>query len=77
MREFRIRLEALVDGRPVDLGGQRQRALLAALVVHHGQVVSTERLVDLLWGEQAPKTATTSLQNGISQLRRDARRRRR
>ena len=72
MREFRILgpLEALVDGRPVDLGGQRQRALLAALVVHHGQVVSTERLVDLLWGENAPKTATTSLQNGISQLRR-------
>lgn len=72
MREFRILgpLEALVDGAAVDLGGHRQRALLAALLVHHGQVVATERLVDLLWGEQAPKTATTSLQNGISQLRR-------
>ena len=55
---------------PVDLGGQRQRALLAALLVHHGQVVSTDRLVDLLWGEAAPKTATTSLQNAVSQLRR-------
>ena len=54
MREFRILgpLEALLDGSPVDLGGQRQRALLAALLVHHGQVVSTDRLVDLLWGEQ-------------------------
>jgi DNA-binding SARP family transcriptional activator len=72
MREFRILgpLEALVDGAPVDLGGQRQRALLAALLVHHGQVVSTDRLVDLLWGESAPKTATTSLQNAVSQLRR-------
>jgi len=72
MREFRILgpLEALVDGSPVDLGGQRQRALLAALLVHHGQVVAIDRLVDLLWGEQAPKTATTSLQNGVSQLRR-------
>ena len=72
MREFRILgpLEALLDGSPVDLGGQRQRALLAALLVHHGQVVSTDGLVDLLWGEQAPKTATTSLQNAVSQLRR-------
>ena len=72
MREFRILgpLEALLDGRPVDLGGQRQRALLAALLVHHGQVISTDRLVDLLWGEHAPKTATTSLQNAVSQLRR-------
>ena len=73
MREFRILgpLEVLLDGRPVDLGGQRQRALLAALLVHHGQVVSTERLVDLLWGEQPPKTATTSLQNAVSQIRRE------
>jgi DNA-binding SARP family transcriptional activator len=72
MREFGILgpLEALLDGRPVDLGGQRQRALLAALLVYHGQVVPTDRLVDLLWGEQAPKTATTSLQNAVSQLRR-------
>ena len=72
MREFRILgpLEVLLDGRPVELGGQRQRALLAALLVHHGQVVSTERLVDLVWGESAPKTATTSLQNAVAQLRR-------
>src|SRR4051812_10055521 len=72
MREFRILgpLEVVVDGTPVDLGGQRQRALLAALLVHHGQVVATDRLVDLLWGADAPKTATTSLQNAVSQLRR-------
>lgn len=73
MREFRILgpLEVTVDGRAVQLGGQRQRALLAALLVHHGQVVATGRLVDLLWGENAPKTATTSLQNAVSQLRRE------
>ena len=78
MREFRILgpLEVLLDGRPVELGGLRQRALLAALLVHHGQVVSTERLVDLVWGESAPKTATTSLQNAVAQLRRAAGRRR-
>ena len=52
MREFRILgpLEVLHDGRPVELGGQRQRALLAALLLHHGQVVSTDRLVDLPLG---------------------------
>ena len=73
MREFRILgpLEVVLDGQAVQLGGQRQRALLAALLVHHGQVVSTGRLVDLLWGERAPKTATTSLQNAVSQLRRE------
>lgn len=73
MPEFRILgpLEVLLDGRAVPLGGQRQRSLLAVLLVHHGQVVPTDRLVDLLWGEQPPKTAVTSLQNGISQLRRE------
>jgi DNA-binding SARP family transcriptional activator len=73
MREFRILgpVEVLLDGRVVPLGGQRQRSLLAVLLVHHGQVVPLDRLVDLLWGDRAPKTATTSLQNGISQLRRE------
>lgn len=73
MREFRILgpLEVLLDGQAVPLGGQRRRSLLAVLLVHHGQVVPTGRLVDLLWGENAPKTAVTSLQNGISQLRRE------
>ena len=41
----------------------------AVLVVRAGQVVSTDRLLDELWGEQPPKTATTSLQNLVSQLR--------
>jgi DNA-binding SARP family transcriptional activator len=44
---------------------------LAALLVHHGEVVARERLVDLLWGENAPKNATTSLHNAVSQLRRE------
>ena len=71
--EFRIlgSLEVLGDAGPVNLGGQRQRALLTALLLEAGRVVSTERLVDQLWGEGAPKTATTSLQNSISRLRRE------
>ena len=71
--EFRILgpLEVEGDRGPVSLGGQRQRALLAALLLEAGRVVATDRLVDLLWGEQAPRTATTSLQNSISRLRRE------
>src|SRR5437870_3195055 len=71
MVQFRIlgRLELEVDGAPVELTGQRQRALLIALLLHANEVVPTERLVDELWGESAPKTATTSLHNGLSQLR--------
>ena len=41
----------------------------ALLLVHAGEVVATERLVNELWGERPPKTATTSLQNFVSQLR--------
>ena len=71
MIEFRILgpLEVVGDGAPVALGGQKQRALLGLLLMRTGEVVSTERLVDQLWGEQPPKTATTSLQNLVSQLR--------
>ena len=70
--DFRILGSLEVDGPsgPIALGGQRQRALLAALLLEVGRVVPTERLVDELWGEDPPKTATTSLQNAISRLRR-------
>jgi DNA-binding SARP family transcriptional activator len=40
------------------------------LLLEAGRVVPTDRLVDLLWGDDAPKTATTSLQNTVSRLRR-------
>ena len=57
-----------VDG-PVALGGQRQRMLLAVLLLHAGHVVPTDRLVHELWGEHPPNTAASSLQNAVSQLR--------
>jgi DNA-binding SARP family transcriptional activator len=71
MIEFRILgpLEAEREGEAVALGGQKQRALLAALLVRAGETVSTDRLVDELWGAEPPRTATTSLQNFVSQLR--------
>jgi DNA-binding SARP family transcriptional activator len=71
MLEFRILgpLEVVGESGAVSLGGQKQRALLALLLVRAGEVVATDRLVDQLWGEHPPKTATTSLQNFVSQLR--------
>ena len=71
MLEFRILgpLEVLADGVPVELGGRHQRALLTLLLLRANQAVSAERLVDQLWGDHPPRTATTSLQNTISQLR--------
>jgi DNA-binding SARP family transcriptional activator len=71
--EFRILgpLEVVGEHGSVVLGGTRQRAVLAALLLEAGRVVATDRLVDLLWGDAAPRTATTSLQNAVSRLRRE------
>ena len=71
MLEFRIlgALEVLDGEQPVPLGGRNQRALLTILLLHANEAVSTERLVNELWGEHPPRTATTSLQNTVSQLR--------
>lgn len=70
--EFRILgpLEVSNETGPVALGGPKQRGLLAILVLEAGRVVPTDRLIDLLWGEEAPKSATASLQNAIGRLRR-------
>ena len=64
-------LEIERDGRLVEVVGQRQRALLITLLLHANEVVSTDRLVDDLWHGSPPRTATTSLHNAVSQLRRE------
>ncbi len=72
MPRFRLLgpLEVLADdGEPLPLGGQKQRAVLAVLLLRAGEVVSIDFLVTALWGERPPRTATTSLQNSISALR--------
>ncbi|GGS11726.1 SARP family transcriptional regulator [Streptomyces humidus] len=56
--------------RRAPLGGVRPLALLSALVVHLGQVLSTERLVDLVWDEQAPATAGALVATHVSAVRR-------
>src|SRR4026207_2570662 len=70
--EFRILgpLEVSDETGHDALGGPKQRGLLAILVLEAGRVVPTDRLTDLLWGEEAPKSATASLQNAIGRLRR-------
>ena len=59
------------DGNgPRALGGTRQRSVLALLLVHAGEVMSADRLIDALWGERAPADAPMALQAHVSRLRR-------
>jgi DNA-binding SARP family transcriptional activator len=69
--EFRVLgpVEVVADGQPVSLPAAKPRALLAALLLSSNRVVSVDRLIDDLWGEEAPETATKALQGYVSQLR--------
>ena len=71
MQEFLILgpLEVRSEEGPIGLGGRRQRALLAALLLRAGRVVPTEQLVDELYGADPPPNATASLQNAVVALR--------
>lgn len=72
MVEFRILgpLEVVEHDQLLALGGPKQRALLAILLLHRGEVVSTERLSDELWGERPPASAAKTVQAYVSNLRR-------
>lgn len=63
-------IRAWVHGEQVDLGGPKQRAVLARLVLAHGQVVSVDRLIEDLWEGEPPPKALAALQAYISHLRR-------
>src|SRR6185503_8703831 len=69
--EFRLLgpMEVLHGETPVVLGGLKQRALLARLLVSPNRTVAVDRLVDDLWGEAAPDSATKMVQIFVSQLR--------
>jgi DNA-binding SARP family transcriptional activator len=69
--EFRILgpLEVVDGGRTLTLGGPRQRALLALLLTRANHVVSSDSLIDALWGSDAPRTALNALQYHVSKLR--------
>jgi peptide/nickel transport system substrate-binding protein len=62
-------LEVFVGDRPVELSGEKQRALLAILLLHANELVSADRLIDGIWGEQLPPTALKTLQGYISRVR--------
>ncbi len=62
-------LEAVSAHGSLSLGGPKQRALLAVLLLNANEVVSSDTLIDELWGEQPPRTAPAYVQNCISRLR--------
>jgi DNA-binding SARP family transcriptional activator/streptogramin lyase len=70
--EFRILgpLEARAEGRTLELGGAKQRAVLSVLLLHANEVVPAERFVDELWGERPPASAAKLVQGYVSGLRR-------
>lgn len=72
MIEFRLLgpFELLAGGKPLDLGPRKQRAVLAALTIEANRVVSLDRLIDELWGEEPPAQAIGTLQAYVSNLRR-------
>ena len=70
--EFRVLgpFEVLAGGVSLPLGSPKQRALLAALVISANRVMSVDRLMEELWGDEAPARAMASLQAYVSRLRR-------
>jgi len=62
-------LEARQRERPLRLGSIKHRMLLAKLLLHPNQVVSTEDLIEAVWGEEPPPTVKQSLQNHVAALR--------
>ena len=70
--EFRILgpLEVRLEGRPLSVGGAKQRAALALLLLRAGEIVSVADLVDELWGDDPPPSAAHSLEAYVSRLRR-------
>jgi DNA-binding SARP family transcriptional activator len=63
-------LEMAVLGAPVALGSQKQRAVLAMLVINRNRAVGSEALIDGAWGQRAPQEARASLHTYVSNLRR-------
>ena len=69
--DFRILgpIEALDEGRDLAPAGSKQRALLALLLLHPNETLPVERLIDELWGEDPPATATRTVHAHVSRLR--------
>jgi DNA-binding SARP family transcriptional activator/basic membrane lipoprotein Med (substrate-binding protein (PBP1-ABC) superfamily) len=61
--------QAQVGDRALALGGPKQRAVLAMLVLREGEVVRVEQLIDAVWGEDPPDSASHALETYVSRLR--------
>jgi YVTN family beta-propeller protein len=70
--QFRVLgpVEVTDGGQSLPLGGPKQRALLADLILNAGRIVPTARLIDDLWGDAPPPTAGHTLEAYIARLRR-------
>jgi DNA-binding SARP family transcriptional activator/Tfp pilus assembly protein PilF len=62
-------VDIVVDGQPRTVHGLRRKAVLATLALQHGDLVSIDQLIDVVWGEAAPATARNTLQSHVSYLR--------
>ncbi len=69
--EFRLLgpVEAVDDGRPLGLGGRRQRAVLTHLLLHRDTALPRDVLVERVWGEDPPRAVAASLHTYVSRLR--------
>ena len=71
--DAQVRLLGPVDiirgGTPHAVPGLRRKTVLAVLALHAGEIVSTDRLADIVWGERVPRTAANTLQSHVSFLR--------
>ena len=72
MIEFRVlgSFEVVDQDGPLALGGPKQRALLAMLLLLRGEAVSSDRMIDGIWGEHPPASAAKLVQGYVSNLRR-------
>ena len=64
-------IEVFDDERQISLGGARQRAVLALLLLHANETITRDVMVDELWGDDPPPTAVKVLQNCVSALRKE------
>src|SRR5438309_284365 len=69
--EFRLLgpLEVLDRGQPVPIDAPKQRAVLALLLLHQGETVSVDRLVEALWSNDSPATAAKAVRVYVGQVR--------
>jgi DNA-binding SARP family transcriptional activator len=70
--EFRIlgSVEVAIGSQPLDVGGVRQSIMIATLLLSANKVVTMDRLLEAIYGENPPPTSRSQVQIGISSLRR-------